>query len=459
MPESDKLNPGDAEELPSSPTPKKAMFSGCKLAIVKICLILFVVLFSISTAYEFLTLMSGILILVPFGPFVAWQVFWCTVWEYFDKKSLNLIQLCAKASDMVGPKLKGLVRHPKDGFVIILLVYLGVFMPALFFYELNLSLTAGFNYKRCLAFNLFRIGPMYANFMWVYVMCHKEGHAINGSLLKRGIMDKLFGSMFNHWVGMFHGVIPGVFTISHIHNHHKYDNDENDVYSTAYRPRDEFTSWVRYVPEWMAYATNASSLVFFIQQKEWKRVVGTMLSTMYYCAFVGLIWHFSPMFCFWYLVYPLIEGNILLSVVNYTWHAFIDPEDPSNDYVNSTTVVDGMNFCLKEEYHVVHHQYAGVHWSKHRALFEKHLPEYKKAKASIFYGENLFVIFGCIVAKDYTKLAELYYEPGNMTKTELADMMKARLRCAGRSVAKMVGRSAKSKASSEKFMSKEIKSN
>ncbi|GMH87473.1 hypothetical protein TrST_g13281 [Triparma strigata] len=395
----------------------------------------------LNPAYEFLTLMSGILILVPFGPFVAWQVFWCTVWEFVDKKSLNLIQLCAKASDVVGPKLKGLVRHPKDGFVIILLVYLGVFMPALFFYELNLSLTAGFNYKRCLAFNLFRIGPMYANFMWVYVMCHKEGHAINGSLLKRGIMDKLFGSMFNHWVGMFHGVIPGVFTISHIHNHHKYDNDENDVYSTAYRPRDEFTSWVRYVPEWMAYATNASSLVFFIQQKEWKRVVGTMLSTMYYCAFVGLIWHFSPMFCFWYLVYPLIEGNILLSVVNYTWHAFIDPEDPSNDYVNSTTV------------------YAGVHWSKHRALYEKHLPEYKKAKASIFYGENLFVIFGCIVAKDYTKLAELYYEPGNMTKTELADMMKARLRCAGRSVAKMVGRSAKSVASSKKFMSKEIKSN
>ena len=57
-------------------------------------------------------------------------------------------------------------------------------------------------------------------------------------------------------------------------------------------------------------------------------------------------------------------------------------------------------------YHVVHHQYAGVHWSKHKALYEKHLPEYKAAKATIFYAENLFVIFGCIVAKDYDKLAD-----------------------------------------------------
>ena len=39
-----------------------------------------------------------------------------------------------------------------------------------------------------------------------------------------------------------------------------------------------------------------------------------------------------------------------------------------------------------------------------------------------------------------------------MTKKELVEMMKARLRCAGRSVAKQIGRSAKSKAASEKFM-------
>jgi hypothetical protein len=79
---------------------------------------------------------------------------------------------------------------------------------------------------------------------------------------------------------MFHGVVPGVFTVSHIHNHHKYDNDENDVYSTAFRPRDSFASWVKYVPEWMAYATNVSSFVFFLREGSYGKALKTLVSTM-----------------------------------------------------------------------------------------------------------------------------------------------------------------------------------
>ena len=221
------------------------------------------------------------------------------------------------------------------------------------------------------------------------------------------------------------------------------------------RSRDRFGSWVRYVPEWMAYALNLSSLAFFARRGEWRRAFGTVASTAYYLCFVGLVWRCHPAFCFWYLIYPLVEGNILLSVVNYTWHAFIDPDDPSNDYVNSTTVIDGQNFCLKEEYHVVHHQYAGVHWTRHKALYEKHLSSYKAARASIFKGENLFVIFGCIVSRDYKKLASMYFEPGDMKPEEVEEMMKVRLRCHGRDVATRIGRSAKAKKESEEQMRKE----
>lgn len=162
-------------------------------------------------------------------------------------------------------------------------------------------------------------------------------------------------------------------------------------------------------------------------------------------------------FCFWYLFYPLMEGNILLSAVNFAWHAFIDPDDPSNDYVNSTTVVNGLNFCLQEEYHVVHHQYAGVHWSKHQELYEKNLPQYKKAMATIFCDENIFVIFGCIVAKDYDKLADLYFEkPAHMSKAALAQLLKTRLQCSGPSIAKRIGRSAKSREETDRYFAKEV---
>ena len=243
-------------------------------------------LLTLHTVTEALTFVAGLCFLVPFGPFVVWQVFWCTIWELADKYTIGLSHdkgIIARQVEKINPFLARFTRNPKDGFVVMLLFYLGAFFPALFFHELYHAYTFGFSIKRCLAFNLFRIGPQYANFMWVYVMCHKEGHCIGGSLLKRGVMDTLFGGAFNYWVGMFHGVVPGVFTVSHIHNHHKYDNDENDVYSTAFRPRDEFTSWVKYVTEWMLYATNVSSFLFFLKEKEYGRAGKTALSTVYYC--------------------------------------------------------------------------------------------------------------------------------------------------------------------------------
>ena len=42
--------------------------------------------------------------------------------------------------------------------------------------------TYGFNWRRAVVYNLVRIGPMYMNFMHVYVLCHKEGH-LKGNLI------------------------------------------------------------------------------------------------------------------------------------------------------------------------------------------------------------------------------------------------------------------------------------
>ena len=69
----------------------------------------------------------------------------------------------------------------------------------------------------------------------------------------------------------------------------------------------------------------------------------------YYLFCVYLCWRVHALFCFCTLVYAFVEGNILLSIVNFTWHAFIDPDEPGNDYVNSTTIIEGLNFTLSEE--------------------------------------------------------------------------------------------------------------
>lgn len=172
-------------------------------------------------------------------------------------------------------------------------------------------------------------------------------------------------------------------------------------------------------------------------------MVGTLLSTLYYCAFVGVCGYIHPLFTLFTLVYAFVEGNILLSIVNFVWHGFIDPSDPSNDYVNSTTVVEGLNFTLGEEYHVVHHQYAGAHWTRHPALYLKHMEGYKDCIPTAFYKENIGFIFGYMITQDYAKLAEIYYQPfwpEGMTNVEMQHVLKRRLQCHGPELARNVGR-------------------
>jgi hypothetical protein len=246
-----------------------------------------------------------LIILVLAGPYVAVQVICCNLWDQLDQKTVSVVGLVKRMSARLAPHTAFLMKNPKDGFIANSLILLGICLPAYFFYELYLAVTVGFSFWRVLVYNIIRIGPMYINFMNVYVLCHKEAHNF-GTLFAK---PRFFKYIFNLWVGMFHGVLPGTFTYSHIYNHHRYDNDARDVYSTAFRPRDQFKSWVKYLPEWFGYASNVSSIKAFIQEGRWNWVQGITLSTLYYVAFVSACYWVAPLFTVFTLVYAFVEGN------------------------------------------------------------------------------------------------------------------------------------------------------
>ena len=87
-----------------------------------------------------------------------------------------------------------------------------------------------------------------------------------------------------------------------------------------------------------------------------------VLGTMVYWIFFGCIYHLSPLFAVAYVLYPLFEAGVLLSAINWAWHAFLDP-DTTNNYASSVTIFEGCPLrtnILNEDYHVVHHQYPGM---------------------------------------------------------------------------------------------------
>ena len=308
-----------------------------------------------------------------------------------------------------------LVKHSDDAFLVNFGAYMAIGMPLLLTTFGRWHLEAQSTLSMCLlayCYHVIRIGPFFMNFAYVYSVCHKEGHASAArSGLFRPPFDKQgpFRYIFNWWIGLFFGVLPSTFAIGHSVNHHKYNNGPSDVVSTADKPRDEWRWLIAYIPRFMLYACNVSTTYQFIKEGLPKVAAQTVAGTLYYLAFAALVARlYGPWFSFAYIIYPFLEQSVMLSGINWVWHAFLDPDDVENEYVASITILGGTINVLNEDSHVVHHQYPGVHWSAHPKLLTKHSGLYKQSLGSVFYGTHTFEMLALILLADYDKLADRF---------------------------------------------------
>ena len=185
----------------------------------------------------------------------------------------------------------------------------------------------------------------------------------------------------------------------------------------------------------MLYAVNISTIHQFASEGNWKVVYKVVLGSVWFLAWVFLIgmaigWTFAVA----YVAFPFFEAALLLAAVNWSWHAFLDPSNPENEYVQSVTILDGCINVLNEDSHVVHHQYPGAHWTEHPKHQDKGWDKYIDNRASVFRKTHAFEIFGMSVARDYDALAKKFVdikgekEGCPMSHSEKVELMKERLR-------------------------------
>jgi len=241
--------------------------------------------------------------------------------------------------------------------------------------------------------------------------------------------------VFNWWIGLFYGVVPSTFVYGHSVNHHRHNNGPCDVVSTADKPRDNFFNFVAYIPRFFLYACNVTTAVQFAHETNYRVVRNVIMGSVYFLAWFSFwTWLISPSFSLTYLLFPFFEQSLLLSAVNWSWHCFMDPNDPENEYVQSITIVDGCINVLHEDAHVVHHQYPGAHWTDHPGHMERHWPKYADCCGSVFRDTHAFEIFGMVVVRDYDTLAKRFVDLHGercgqpLTHEQRVNLIKGRLR-------------------------------
>ena len=336
-------------------------------------------------------------------PFVGVQVTITTLWGAAYKRGGPLPRL---------PRFGGaFAADVRDDHLLPWTLWCGLGIPVLW---LAVGRTLAPTWSVILAYNALRIGPMYTHFSHVYTLCHMEVHRRYQLFRCRGP----WGVVWNGWIGLFHGVLPGTFTHSHIRNHHRFNNDVHDLYSTLGYRRDSLVSLARYFVTWFAYACNVSTLYDFWSRRMVRPFVETTVATLYYAGFVYMcVALTNPTYVLWTVGYAFVEGNLLLAIVNFTWHMFYEE---GNEFVNSTTIEHGEDFIFSEEYHVVHHQAPGFHHTRYRAHYEKHRQRYDL----VFENVNLFEMGFTAIFQNYERLAAMVKDRNEDT----VELLKRRLR-------------------------------
>lgn len=368
-------------------------------------------------------------------PLVGTVVGMAVLWDGLDRLFMGRPQdglLMSKIAPAIfrfaHPYTEKYVKKPRDSFIIVAIFGYAVCVPLMLLGCAYYTHTYGFSFALVLAYHVLRIGPYFMNFAYAYTLCHKEGHFRTGFFTGR-LNKSVLRYVFNWWVGLYYGVMPSSFWYGHSVNHHRYNNGPMDVISTSDKPRDSFLNWVAYLPRFTAYALNISTTIQFIKEGDYRFAAKTMMGTVTYATWIGLWCMFDVRFTAAFLLYPLMEAAMLLAVVNWSWHAFLDPSDPECEFVGSLTIIDGPINVLNEDYHVVHHLYPGAHWTDHERLFKKHEKEYAEKRATAFTNTHAFEVFFMVILRDYDMLADKFVDlkHPNSTKEERIALLKTRL--------------------------------
>ncbi len=201
--------------------------------------------------------------------------------------------------------------------------------------------------------------------------------------------DKRVNNAFGMWLSLFYGYPTFAWVPTHNLNHHRYVNTEGDA-TITWRYTNRHSLWVALTYFFVSSYYQSEPINAYIKQakaknpKLYRRILAQYavwigayaLSFLVAVSLHGLrtgayVWTFS-------LLVPALFALWTIMLFNYDQHAHTDPFSEHNHSRSFVSPV--LNYLLfNNGYHGVHHEHAGVHWSRlpelHAAVAHKIHPD------------------------------------------------------------------------------------
>jgi len=278
-------------------------------------------------------------------------------------------------------------------------------------------------------FNWWLVGVYWMAYAWYlgpYVlMLHNTSHR---TLFKP---DYALLNKYIPWVvGPFVGMSPDTYFVHHMQMHHVDDNLPDDLSSTMKWQRDNFFHFIQY---YLAALFGWFSFSKYLLDRGKKRMLKRFWigEAFYIIATIGLLYlNWRPALMLFAI--PFVFTRFMLMAGNWGQHAFIDPDDPKNDYKTVITFINSPynHRCFNDGYHLGHHLRASRHWLDMPADFHAKREEMIAARSLVFRKLDYFMIFVLLMTRSYKTLTKFTVQldtDNPLSEEELIALFKQRV--------------------------------
>lgn len=233
-------------------------------------------------------------------------------------------------------------------------------------------------------------------------------------------------------VGILLGQSPESYFVHHIGMHHAEGNLPDDLSSTMKYQRDSFVDWAKYAGRFLLFGDY--ELYSYMTKRGRKRLALRMvIGETFFVALTVAALLFNWRAGLVVFVLPFLATRTLLMIGNWAQHAFVDPEDPANDYRTVVTFINSPynRRCFNDGYHLGHHLRPSRHWLDMPADFLDKREEMIEHQSLVFRKIDYFMIYVLLMLKRYKTLARYFVnlDPDNpLSEDEIIALIKRRVK-------------------------------